>query len=578
MPAENDISSALEALPDILPSTDRNQQLLRTLKINYVVQVELNMATTVLKVSTTGHIDSGKTTVMGNILKACGAYSTEQIREAETNETAGGVLNLTKFVEKGTEAKQRGMTIEISETRVQLPIKMRLAKGSQDAQDAEKYLKGLEMEYTVEEVGDSLEFNYKRDIDLLDCPGHKNYIHNTCTGIVYSNIQIVLFPANPDLENFNKMLGPDSLSIAHARLGVAAGNCMIFCLSKSETATDIVEMGNLVKTAIKKKCGVKESQINLFFISCYKKQAHNISFSSQDEAFKNVPSKQTFSFIVPSYKNTMVKQELKLTVDCIFDAISQVNSYASVPGRHNGIGTMVEMKKISKIHNHGYVCICTVINGALRVNDVVESSRFPGEKFTVTSMEQFRAPCKISACGDHIGIKLKPHNSKFELKLMEQDLLFNSYPDNLKPQCTMYYRAKVHYLKRATKGKKESVRNLGNNGVLNISHRFAFTMVHIYEKKVGKNVTTHSDDSPISFCNDNEIVEMVMKFYSKFALGTVNTSSLGNMGPILEQNTHVGNCKLIAPLSQEEGERLDSVLQEKLRKDAKKKQVHGKKK
>ncbi len=110
-----------------------------------------------------GHIDHGKSTLIGRLLYDSGAINPDKIAEVrgETSglKTKAGEFEFSFFLDSIQEEREGGITIDTMQT----PF------------ESEKYL------YTI-----------------IDCPGHKEFIKNMLTGASQADAAILLLSAKPD--------------------------------------------------------------------------------------------------------------------------------------------------------------------------------------------------------------------------------------------------------------------------------------------------------------------------------------------------------------------------------------------
>merc|ERR1712137_461519 len=376
------------SLPEFKPASEYNAQLLNNLRV-FAYCDGHKLAKRIPVMSISGHVDSGKSTTLSLCLRELGvieesvfeAVEKEVAEKAQANSSGVDPLgNIAKIVEKGKEAKERGITIETRVWRVYLTNYMRLKKGSAESAEARKLLEQPKWEYKGTEEDDLEVFCYKTPMDLIDCPGHKDFIHNTSAAIMETDTQIVLFPnssgeaTGQGEDPFLKMLDPKhSLSIAHAHLGFTSGNMMIFCISKSDMNWSLVpERLELLKTSIKKKVGIPN--VVLLPISNTNKKAQNMVQKSEMPEFNFFKGVEA-NLKIPDWRNPKTQYKVTYHLNSVFDAIRVQSVIVSHREQYEGKGTMMQIKNVAKIA-HGYVMIGVILNGALSKGDIVRSARW----------------------------------------------------------------------------------------------------------------------------------------------------------------------------------------------------------
>jgi len=577
----------ISELPQYKPSSDLNEQLLNNLRAMSVAE-DKGLALRIPVISVSGHVDSGKSTTTALMLKELGVIPEATIENlqsearakasTENQEFNDQMVNVAKLVEKGKEAKDRGMTIETNVHRVLVPIELTLPAGSDKLKEAHDLLNKLKIEFSDSENGSNTVVKYHIKCDIVDCPGHKSYVHNTAMAIGECSIQILLFPSNAgeDMATFLKMVGPESLSMAHAQLGVTSGKTLILCLSKSELAFDkIAERTEQVMNAVKKKCGVPLEKLCMVPISNKGLTCHNVVKPTEMPELKAQFKSTEFEMMIPDYRDPVTKIKTKVSLSCVFDAVRYYPPVISHTGTFNNRGTLLSVSTVAKTQ-HGMVLVCVVLNGAIKVGSTVLST-FHNQKLTITSMEQFKKPAEISATGSHIGIKVKAEDRKFDVKLLSAgDLLHCDYPENNRPQCTPYVKAKLMYPKNKAKAvpgqkaAKEVIRKIGSSPLLILGRRESVSIVHVYSvSEKGKEVLS-TPEAPITEWANGLIITALIKFSKPTCLCTINQSQMHSQGSILEHHDQVGSLKIMEHVSVEEGEKLDRVLADQRAKNAKK--------
>lgn len=584
-------------LPQYQPSGDLNEQLLNNLRIMKVAK-DKGLAISFPTVGVSGHVDSGKSTLTALMLTEVGkiAQSTiqdlvkaaeEKAQSEKQDFNAATMVNVAHLVEKGKEAKNRGMTIETNVHRVFVPTDMTVVDGSDKHKEAVELLKEMDIKYEEHKEGANCRIHYSIMSDIVDCPGHKNYVHNTAMAIGESAIQILLYPSNAgeDMATFLKMVGPESLSMAHAQLGITSGKVLILCLSKSELAFDkIAERSEVVKTAVKKKCGVPMEKLVIVPVTNKGLKAHNVVTPTDMPELREQFTNTKFKMMIPDYRDSTIKYETDVNLSCVFDAVRYYPPVIHHFGTFNNQGALLSVSCVA-MTAHGRVLVCVVLNGAVKNGATVMSTQHQ-QPLTITSMEQFKNAVEFSATGAHIGIKVKAVNRTFDIKnVVAGDLLHCDYPKDNEPKMSSYAKVKIVYNKNRAKAvagqkiQKETIRKIGSSPLLILGRRESIKIVHVYSlKEAGKKEEVMaSEDKPITEIPPG-VVTALIKFSKPTCFPTISQSRIHSQGPVLEHHNQVGSLKIIEHVSDEDGQKLDRVYAEEMAKNAKKARPGQKKK
>jgi len=582
---------AIDQLPEFKPTADLREACENNLEIERVC-VDNDYATRIPVITISGHVDSGKSTCTFWVLYRSGKIKQddlEEIKKVSRDRNQGELeenLQVAKCVEKGKEAKNRGITIETNIHRINMPIDLKYDAATESARvdkikDTLKYL-GHEFEEVKE--GNTVTIKYKRKCDIIDCPGHKNYIHNTAAAINGADIQYILFPstAGDDDVTFMKIFDTEqSLSMAHTNMGVANGKQICAILSKCDSAPDrIAERSDLIKTNLRKKLGIKEAKLAVIPTANVKDECANM-ITPTTNANIAMKKAEVVELLIPDYRSNTNKTAVTAPLTNAFDVVRFFPPVISHTGLHDNKGVMFQINTLATTA-HGFVIVGCVLNGCLQKDDVIKSAQ-NGQEYKIEDMEQFKTKVSKSACGSHIGIKLKAMDRKNDPKLLKQgDLLCHSYPANNLPQFSKYWVLKILYTGNKSNGKKkEYLRKIGNSALLILSSRLTFQVCHVYTSKrtqKGAEQVVHTDAAPIKEWPSGCVVECVVEFSKEVSTPAITQAMIHSTGSILEHHKPVGTAKVIRALTLEEGDKLNQKKIEADTKKAAKAAAMGKKK
>jgi len=334
-----------------------------------------------------------------------------------------------------------------------------------------------------------------------------------------------------------------------------------------------------VREAVKKKCGVPLEKLAMVPITNKGLACHNVvkptEMKELNDQFKGCEVK----LMVPDYKDTTTKFELRAKLSCVFDAVRYFPPVISHTGQFNNRGALLSVSTVAST-GHGRVLVCVVLNGAIKNGSTVMSTMHK-QKLTITSMEQFKKSVDVSATGSHIGIKVKAEDRKFDSNklLAAGDLLYCDYPADNQPQCTSYVKAKIVYSKTRSKGvagqkaPKEVVRKIGSSPLLILGRRESVSIVHLYAVKEGgkKEEVKSTPEAPITTWGNGVVITALVKFSKPTCLCTISQSQMHSQGSVLEHHDQVGSLKIVEHVTTEQGEKLDQVLAAQKAKEASKK-------
>lgn len=551
-------------LPNIKPSADLNDNLLSSLEIMLHCK-ERDMCYRIPAVTITGHVDSGKSTTTVCTLYEMGSFTDKQIEDA-----AATPKGLATLVEAGKEAKERGVTIETRVWRVALPNTLKL-KDQAKIDKAKDMLQKLGIQFEEKKEGEVTIIDYSTPLDIVDCPGHKDYLPNTCGAITEAQEQLVLFPGGSGAKQsgdasttddndaaFGHAISDKSTSLAHARLGIANRNSMVFCLSKCDSNSSDTNSSRVLSLvqSIKKTFGIKEDNMAVIPIANASRRAHNIVRKS-DADFMKFFNGQTFVKYLNDYRDANhIGYPTKISITSAFDSLRYRLPQVCIEGTHYNRGCCVAVKKIVNKAGHGNIIVGVVISGALRVGAVLTSCEHD-IKLSVVTMEQFRKSVNLSATGAHIGIKLKVSTDSgkkglSEKSITEGDLLYCDYPKDQTPKCVQYVKASMLFFKS-----KDNVQHdLGSGGMYISGSKHAVTICRVVKmEQTSKVINKQTKKREIELSKNSEgqigrwssgsKLKAWLKFSTPECLVTINQCVFGASGPYLTHKNPTAAVKIV---------------------------------
>lgn len=150
-----------------------------------------------INISIIGHVDSGKSTLCGQLASRLGAFNArEQEKLAKiAAENQKSSFSLAYFTDRTEQERQRGVTINT--TLVEMQTK-------------------------------------KFRINFLDCPGHADYIKNATSGCKQSDLSVVVVPAD-----FQASVSADGTLKTHLTLSAILGSKnFIVCINKLDEVAE----------------------------------------------------------------------------------------------------------------------------------------------------------------------------------------------------------------------------------------------------------------------------------------------------------------------------------------------------
>jgi peptide chain release factor subunit 3 len=144
-----------------------------------------------------GHVDSGKSTISGNILYLSGKVDETEMRrfKAEAGEKDRESWYVAYIMDINEEEREKGKTIEVGRA--------------------------------------TFETENKR-FTILDCPGHRNYVQNMISGAAQADVACLIVSAKPG--EFEAGFEKDGQTREHAMLAKSLGaKHLVVCINKMDT-------------------------------------------------------------------------------------------------------------------------------------------------------------------------------------------------------------------------------------------------------------------------------------------------------------------------------------------------------
>eukprot|EP00457_Paulinella_chromatophora_P004713 gb/GEZN01004726.1/.p1 GENE.gb/GEZN01004726.1/~~gb/GEZN01004726.1/.p1 ORF type:complete len:607 (+),score=87.85 gb/GEZN01004726.1/:89-1909(+) len=179
-----------------------------------------------------GHVDAGKSTLMGHLLYKLGYVSTQTMRryEKESREMGKASFHFAWVMDENPEEKSRGVTVDVS-------------------------VKAFETK--------------SKHITLLDAPGHRDFIPHMISGAAQADVAILVVPAKAN--EFEAGFKDDGQTKEHAILARSLGiNQIIVAINKLDVSGWSEERFQFISSSIGaflKTAGFKEKNIVMVPVS-----------------------------------------------------------------------------------------------------------------------------------------------------------------------------------------------------------------------------------------------------------------------------------------------------------------------
>lgn len=180
-----------------------------------------------------GHVDSGKSTLMGHVLVELGQVSSRVMHkyESESKKLGKGSFAYAWVLDETSEERERGITMDVGHSSFQTSTK---------------------------------------NVTLLDAPGHRDFIPNMISGAYQADVAILVVNATQD--EFETGFGPGGQTREHALLVRSLGvSQLIVAVNKLDTAgwsePRFTEISTKLGKFLRKEVGFKEADLQFVPVS-----------------------------------------------------------------------------------------------------------------------------------------------------------------------------------------------------------------------------------------------------------------------------------------------------------------------
>jgi peptide chain release factor subunit 3 len=228
-----------------------------------------------------GHVDSGKSTLCGQILIKNNQVDPRILEKYEKLAKEYNRANwyISYLLDTDTDEREKGKTID---------------------------------------VGTSAFYTGKRNYTILDAPGHRNYIPNMISGVSQADIAVLNISAKTG--EFESGFELDGQTKEHAIIAKTFGiDNMIVCINKMDTIKWDAARYDYIKNTISKylkKIGYK----NFYLLPISGFEGFNISERMSENFFPEYPERKCLFEILDEIELTKkVSQQLRITVTSTFE-------------------------------------------------------------------------------------------------------------------------------------------------------------------------------------------------------------------------------------------------------------------
>ncbi|KAK1686717.1 hypothetical protein QYE76_047565 [Lolium multiflorum] len=298
-----------------------------------------------LNLAIVGHVDSGKSTLCGRLLHALGRISKKQMHknEKEAKEKGKGSFAYAWAMDESADERARGITMTVGVAYF----------------DTKNY-----------------------QVNLLDSPGHKDFVPNMISGVTQSDAAVLVVDAS--IGSFESGMGINGVGQTreHAQLIRSFGvEHLIVAVNKMDSVEYSEERFSYVKSKLGiflRSCGYKESAISWIPLSAMENE----------------------NLVAPASDTRLTSW---IDGSCLLNAID------SLPPPHRDVSKPLRLPICDVISSHklGQVAVCgKVVSGAIRSDSKVLVMP-AGELATVRIIERDSSWLNMARAGDNIAIGLQ---------------------------------------------------------------------------------------------------------------------------------------------------------------------------
>ncbi|ORD96918.1 EF1A [Hepatospora eriocheir] len=318
-----------------------------------------------------GHVDSGKSTMTGALACRYGDFDKRmQEKLSDIAEKYGKkTLNLAYYTDRTKEERERGVTINTT----MVPI------------ETSKYR-----------------------INIMDCPGHKDYVKNATSGCRQSDATIVVVPAR-----FEASVGTEGTLFTHITLAAVLGSSdFIVCINKcddidKDSSVSPLSQFEAAKCAVKElftKIGVNTDKIVFIPTSAF----FNIGLFEEEKLFDWFPGHEHKD---PKTKKITLIKTLEVALDML-----------PPPEKTNEKGLRAIVQNVYNIPGIGMVCGLNVVSGVLKLDQkfIIQPTGYTN---TIKTLEEHKLSINEAQNGQNVGATFAVKNKTQDAKLKTGDVL-----------------------------------------------------------------------------------------------------------------------------------------------------------
>ncbi|XP_039134817.1 HBS1-like protein isoform X2 [Dioscorea cayenensis subsp. rotundata] len=298
-----------------------------------------------LNLAVVGHVDSGKSTLSGQLLHLLGRVSKKEMHkfEKEAKEKGKGSFAFAWATDESAEERERGITMTVAVAYF----------------DSKKYR-----------------------VVLLDSPGHKDFVPNMISGATQADAAVLVVDAS--IGSFEAGMDGNGFGQTkeHAQLIRSFGvEQVIVAVNKMDTVGFSKERFEFIKSQLGnflRSCGFKESQITWIPLSAMENE--------------NLVTSATDARLSSWYEGS-----------CLLEAVDSLQ----LPVRDASKPLLLPICDVIKSHSLGQVAACGKIEtGAIKNGSRVLVMPLR-EVATVRSIERDSCPCSVARAGDNVAVSLQ---------------------------------------------------------------------------------------------------------------------------------------------------------------------------